>query len=110
MSNNYEWRKYGLIVTITATGEKTRLQYILRDKENGVSLLQGSAVARAGDTIRVSGQYIANRVVAKGIPLLRSIPIVGILFETKQNLSDLKNFELYLIPNKKGRFEYEKEN
>lgn len=110
VSNNYEWRKYGLIVTITATGEKTRLQYIFRDKENGVSLLQGSAVARAGDTIRVTGQYIATREVQRGIPLLSSIPFVGILFETKQNLSDLKNFELYLIPNKKGRFEHEKEN
>lgn len=110
VSNNYEWRKYGLIVTITATDTKTRLQYIFRDKENCVSLLQGSAVARVGDTIRVTGQYIANRIVQKGIPFLRSIPVLGSLFATTQNLTDLKNFELYLIPNKKGRFLNDNEN
>ena len=108
VSNNYEWRKYGLIITITRTETKTTLQYIFRDKENGVSLLQGSAVSAVGDTIRVSGQYIANRVVNKGVPLLSSLPLVGFLFETQQNMSDLKNFELYLIPEKKGEFPNEK--
>lgn len=112
VNQNYEWRKYGLIVKITNTQYKTKLEYTFRDKENGVSLLQGSAVVEIGDTLRIAGQYTTNRVVSKGIPVLSSIPLIGsILFATEQILTDLKNFELYLIPKtNKGVFHYENED
>lgn len=110
VNNNYEWRKYGLLVHITNTGEKTKLEYTFRDKENSISILQGSAVGALGDTIRIAGQYTANRQITRGVPLLSSVPILGILFTKEQNITDLKNFELYLIPNKKGEFKNEKDD
>lgn len=99
VNQNYEWRKYGLLIKITNTETKTRLEYTFRDKENGVSLLQGSAVAAVGDTLRIAGQYTTTRSVTKGIPVLSAIPLVGpLLFATETILADLKNFELYLTP------------
>lgn len=104
-SNNYEWRKYGLIVNIKKDNRRVFMDYTFRDKENSVTLLSGSVAGELGDTLKVSGQYISDRIVEKGIPFLSAIPLLGILFETKQNFSDLRNFELYLIPKNGGKNE-----
>lgn len=97
-NNNYEWRKYGLIVKIVKDKRKIRLEYTFRDKENSVSVLQGSASGELMDTIMVYGQYNSSRQVSKGIPILSSIPLVKYLFAVNQTINDLRNFELYLIP------------
>lgn len=99
INNDYEWRKYGLIVTISKDTARTKLQYIFRDKEQNVSLLQGAAVGRIGDTLRVSGQYNVKREVTTGLPVLSRIPLIKYLVSTTQVLTDIKQFELYLIPN-----------
>lgn len=97
-NNNYEWRKYGLIVKIVKDNRKIKLEYIFRDKENSVSVLQGSASGELKDTIMVYGQYNSSRQVSKGIPILSSIPLIKYLFAVNQTINDLRNFELYLIP------------
>lgn len=98
VSNDYEWRKYGLVVTLKKDTAKTYLQYVFRDKEQNISVLQGSAVGNNGDTLVVSGQYTTARQVNTGVPFLSSIPILGLLFSTQQTLTDVKRFELYLVP------------
>lgn len=98
VSNDYEWRKYGLVVTLKKDTSKTYLQYVFRDKEQNISVLQGSAVGNNGDTLVVSGQYTTARQVNTGVPFLSSIPILGMLFSTQQTLTDVKRFELYLVP------------
>lgn len=111
VNTDYEWRKYGLIVTMKKDTERVFLSYVFRDKEQNISVLQGSAVGTIGDTLMVSGEYTTNRSVTIGIPFLSSIPIVKYLFSTEQVLTDIKHFELYLIPterrdvNEYGRFE-----
>lgn len=102
VNNDYEWRKYGLLVTMQKDTARVRLSYVFRDKEANISVLQGQAVGNLGDTIRVSGQYNTSRVVTIGIPWLSSIPIIKYLVSTEQVLTDIKQFELYLIPKKAG--------
>lgn len=98
VNNDYEWRKYGLIVTMRKDNEKTYLSYVFRDKEQNISVLQGSAVGKNGDTLVVTGQYTTSRVVRTGVPFIGSVPILGLLFSTEQTLTDVKRFELYLVP------------
>ena len=98
VSNDYEWRKYGLVVTLKKDTAKTYMQYVFRDKEQNISVLQGSAVGNVGDTLVVSGQYTTARQVRTGVPFLSSIPVLGYLFSTQQTLTDVKRFELYLVP------------
>lgn len=98
INNNYEWRKYGLIITITKDDKRIKLDYVFRDKNNSVSVLQGSAVALLGDTLKITGVYNSNREVNKGVPILSNIPVLKYLFAVNQTISDLRSFELYLIP------------
>ena len=42
VTQDYEWRKYGLIVKIHRDGQRVKMDYIFRDKDNSVSVLQGS--------------------------------------------------------------------
>lgn len=98
VTTDYEWRKYGLIVNMKKDTARVSLSYIFRDKEQNVSVLQGSAVGNLGDTLRVYGQYNTRRVVTTGVPLLSSIPVLRYLFSTEQVLTDVKHFELYLVP------------
>ena len=96
-TQDYEWRKYGLIVTIERDGKRTRMQYTFRDKASGVSLLQGSAIGGERDTIRMQGTYTVKRTYTRGIPILSALPIVGYLFGRKKRLrnSVLLNFTLF---------------
>lgn len=98
VNSDYEWRKYGLIVSLKKDTEKTYMQYVFRDKEQNISVLQGSAVGAVGDTLRVTGQYTTSRRVQTGVPFLSTIPVLGLLFSTEQTLTDVKRFELYLVP------------
>lgn len=97
-TQDYEWRKYGLIVQIVRDGKRTRMQYTFRDKSSGVSLLQGSAVGAEGDTIRMQGTYTAMRETSRGVPFLSALPVVGYLFSVKENSTEQRAFELYLVP------------
>ena len=54
VTQDYEWRKYGLIVTIRRDGRRVRMDYTFRDKDNSVSVLQGSVVGDDRDTLRHS--------------------------------------------------------
>lgn len=109
VSNDYEWRKYGLIIQITKDNRLTKLSYTFRDKENAIALLQGSAVGELADTIQIRGEYNSVRSIVSGVPFLSRLPVVGYLFSTTTATNDIRIFELYLIPNKKGVYSYEKD-
>lgn len=101
-SSDYEWRKYGLLVNIQRDNRRVKMQYTFRDKDNSVSVLQGSAVGTDGDTLRLNGVYTTSRRVTQGIPVLSALPIVGYLFSTQSTSNDVRAFELYLIPKRHG--------
>lgn len=108
---DYEWRKYGLIVTLKKDDKRVHMSYVFRDKEQNISVLQGSAVGDLGDTLVVTGQYTTKREVTIGIPFLCRVPFLKYLVSTERVLTDIKEFELYLVPterrnvNEHGRFE-----
>lgn len=98
VTQDYEWRKYGLIVKIARDGRRVKLDYTFRDKDNSVSVLQGSVVGNDTDTLRLFGDYMAKREVNNGLPWLTRIPILNWFVATQQTINDLKGFELYLVP------------
>lgn len=97
-TQDYEWRKYGMIVKIKRDGQRVRMDYTFRDKENSVSVLQGSVIGNEGDTLRLYGTYTAKRHVMSGVPLVSSIPVIGNLFKVDNDYIDNRAFELYLLP------------
>ena len=111
VNTEYEWRKYGLIVSLQKDTSRVKMSYVFRDKEQNISVLQGSAVGMLGDTLVITGQYTTTRTVTIGLPFLGQIPVIKYLFSTEQILTDIKNFELYLVPtarmepNHKKRFD-----
>lgn len=100
ITQDYEWRKYGLIITIQRDSRRVRMDYTFRDKDNSVSVLQGSVIGNEGDTLFLRGDYMAKREISTGLPLFARIPIIRLLFATENFVNDMKNFELYLIPQK----------
>lgn len=111
VNTDYEWRKYGLIVSLQKDTSRIKMGYVFRDKEQNISVLQGSAVGTIGDTLVITGQYTTQRTVTVGIPFLSRVPLLKYLVSTEQVLTDIKEFELYLLPTEKavvnehGRFE-----
>lgn len=103
VTQDYEWRKYGLIVKIHRDGQRVKMDYIFRDKDNSVSVLQGSVVGTDSDTLRLFGDYMAKREINNGLPFVSKIPILNLFVATQQTVNDLKAFELYLIPISKER-------
>lgn len=99
-TQDYEWRKYGMIVQIKRDGKRVRMDYIFRDKENAISVLQGSVIGDEGDTLRLFGTYTTKRQVTNGVPFLSSIPLLGYLFQVTDDIIDNRAFELYLLPRK----------
>ena len=113
VTQDYEWRKYGLIVKIRRDGRRVKMEYTFRDKDNSVSVLQGSVVGEDTDTLRLFGDYMAKREINNGLPWLSRIPIVNWFVATQQTINDLKGFELYLMPitrEKKNEYGRVKEN
>lgn len=108
VNNNYEWRKYGMIIQIAKKSDKIKLDYTFREKDNSISVLQGSAVGTPVDTLTLTGEYTSNREISTGVPFVSRIPLIGYLFSVKRELNDLKKFELYLIPKQNNKQEQEK--
>lgn len=93
----YEWRKFGLVLSLSRDSSKVRLNYTFRDKENN-GLLQGQSMGTNEDTLVVSGDYSYNRTISSGLPILCNIPMIGPLFSTKTNSVESKYFVVYLVP------------
>lgn len=98
VTSDYEWRKYGIILKIERVGQRVKLSYTLRDRDNSTSVLQGSAVGIVGDTLYIQGNYNTSRKVINGVPFLSTVPFIGRLFSTEDVQRDSKNFNLYLLP------------
>lgn len=98
VTQEFEWRKYGIIITIERDSRRVKMHYTFRDKDNSISVLQGSVIGNEGDTLFLRGDYIAKREISSGLPLLAKIPVIRLLFATQNYINDLKEFELYLIP------------
>ena len=99
-TQDYEWRKYGMIIQIKRDGKRVRMNYTFRDKENSITVLQGTVIGQEGDTLRLNGTYTTKRQLVNGVPFLSSIPLLGQLFERVDNITDNRAFELFLLPKK----------
>lgn len=109
-TSDYEWRKYGLLVNVKRDGKRVRMDYVFRDKDNSVSVLQGSVIGKEGDTLRLFGNYNTSRNVETGVPFISSVPLLGNLFKTIQTMIDSRAFELYLLPQKQAVEDVKREN
>ena len=109
-TSDYEWRKYGLLISVKRDGKRVKMDYVFRDKDNSVSVLQGSVIGQEGDTLRLFGHYNSSRNVETGVPFISSVPILGNLFKTTQNVIDNRAFELYLLPTEKAVKDDKREN
>lgn len=101
-TQDYEWRKYGLLINVRRDGQRVRMDYVFRDKDNSVSVLQGSVIGLEGDTLRLVGDYSVSRNVSSGVPFISSVPILGNLFKVENTIVDNRAFELYLLPQEKA--------
>lgn len=109
-TSDYEWRKYGLLINVRRDGRRVRMDYVFRDKDNSVSVLQGSVIGEEGDTLRLFGNYNTTRSVVVGVPMLSAIPILGELFKSTESIVDNRAFELYLLPQKQAVKDDERED
>ncbi len=101
-TQDYEWRKYGLLINVKRDGQRVRMDYVFRDKDNSVSVLQGSVIGLEGDTLRLVGDYSVTRNVSSGVPFISSVPVLGNLFKVENIIVDNRAFELYLLPQKQA--------
>lgn len=101
-TSNYEWRKYGLLISVKRDGKRVKMDYVFRDKDNSISVLQGSVIGKEGDTLRLVGHYNSSRNIETGIPFISSVPLLGNLFKVSQSVLDNRAFELYLLPQKQA--------
>lgn len=101
-TQDYEWRKYGLLINVRRDGQRVRMDYVFRDKDNSVSVLQGSVIGLEGDTLRLVGDYSVTRNVSSGVPFISSVPVLGNLFKVENTIVDNRAFELYLLPQEKA--------
>lgn len=109
-TQDYEWRKYGILINVRRDGQRVRMDYVFRDKDNSVSVLQGSVIGLEGDTLRLVGEYSVSRNVQSGVPFLSSIPLLGNLFKVDNAVVDNRAFELYLLPQNKAVEDVKREN
>lgn len=109
-TQDYEWRKYGILINVKRDGQRVRMDYVFRDKDNSVSVLQGSVIGLEGDTLRLVGEYSVSRNVQSGVPFLSNIPVLGNLFKVDNSVVDNRAFELYLLPQNKAVEDVKREN
>lgn len=96
--NEYEWRKYGLIIDIKRQDKNLKLSYIFRDKSSNIQLLQGQAIGLENDSLNLDGVYNFSYEKTLGVPFISQIPLIGRLFSTTQNITDSRQFQIFLIP------------
>ena len=101
ISTEYEWRKYGLEITIKGpkfTGSP--LDYVFREKDANTTILSGSVVGSPGDTLVISGDYQQMRDINRGVPGLSRIPFFFVCsFSEVDKVAENRKFYIYLIPN-----------
>lgn len=98
IEREYEWRKYGLEVNLTRDEKRVKMTYTFRNDDGTETTLSGSAVGNSRDTLKLVGTYRTEQEQIIGVPFLAKIPILGHLFQTTQTDTDIKRFELFLIP------------
>ena len=57
VTQDYEWRKYGLIVKIIRDGRRVKMEYTFRDKDNSVGSTGFRGRHRQGHPVPVRGLY-----------------------------------------------------
>ena len=104
ISTEYEWRKYGLEITIKAEIRRVHLDYVFREKDANTTILSGSVVGVPGDTLVITGDYQQMRDINRGVPGLSRIPFVRLFFSEVDKICENRKFYIYLIPNG-GKYE-----
>ena len=64
-TQDYEWRKYGMIVSVKRDGKRVSMDYTFRDKENSVSVLHGSIIG--------NGTPVSTCLVTVYVPNRRNV-------------------------------------
>jgi Flp pilus assembly secretin CpaC len=112
--SNVTWKNYGLTLRLKVTqsaGEKVRLEIftevshldpsIGQDNIPGIQAnrMKTQVDARYGTPLLLSGLLQQNmREQAKGLPLLRSIPVLGALFGSEDYLQERSELVAILLP------------
>lgn len=99
ISTDYEWRKYGLEITIKAEKNRVHLDYIFREKDANTTILSGSVVGHPNDTLVISGDYQQMRDINRGVPGLSRIPFLRLFFSEVHMICENRKFYIYLVPN-----------
>ncbi|MDR3257039.1 MAG: type II and III secretion system protein [Endomicrobium sp.] len=114
-TSRIDWKEYGIIMEITPTfvkdnkidivinTELSRLDYNapLVDKYPVISKRQASShlQVKDGETMILAGLIETTKgKTVKGIPFLRSIPILGVLFSTTKNTEIKTNVLIFITP------------
>lgn len=96
VTTSYEWRKYGLSVFVKKDDRRIKLDYTIRNDDNGT--LTGKAVGSSFDSLALNGNYRYTQRYTEGVPFLSRIPFLGYLFSVQTFNTDYKHFEIYLYP------------
>lgn len=78
---DYEYHDYGLTLNLTRSEKGgIRGEYSLAQRDDMNSIIEGNFGGGGKDSVSTFGVFDSYQVVNRGLPLLRSIPVLGLLF------------------------------
>lgn len=89
--NDYEWKDYGLTLSLMRVPSGIRAEYQLAQRDENNSILSGSFGGSGSYNITTFGVYDSYQHIVTGIPFLRSIPVIGLLFG-RDGIDKIKSF------------------
>ena len=107
-SSNYEWRDYGLTLTIRRTDSTLNMDYELAQLDENNSVLEGSM--GGSDSLFSWGVYNSYKVGEIGVPYLQRIPLLGALFKKTTISSNLSFFAIEVVPSYSKKFIFDSDS
>lgn len=98
ITQDYSWRDYGLIITVTKDTLSYKLTYSFVTNDDNHNKLNGSSVSSLSDTLQISGYYKEKSNNLYYVPFLGRIPVIGYLFRYRNTGDKLRFFVLRLLP------------
>lgn len=89
---DYEYHDYGLTLSLTRSEKGgIRGDYSLAQRDDMNSIIEGNFGGGGSDSVSTFGVFDSYQDVTTGIPLLRSIPLIGSVFSTTRR-DKIKSF------------------
>lgn len=89
---DYEYHDYGLTLNLTRSEKGgIRGEYSLAQRDDMNSIIEGNFGGGGRDSVSTFGVFDSYQVVNSGIPILRSVPLLGNLFSTTRK-DKIKSF------------------